>query len=164
MSQTQNEQPRAADRGIARVVREFDFPRESVFRMFTDPKKAARWFGSPEGAETVLFELDARPGGTIRIHDREPGGPTHRTAGTVLEVVEPERFAFRSTTTLEDGAAPFEALQTVTLEEVGPQRTRVVVVVTVLSAGSFSGGVQALVEGFEGGWGQTFDKLERELR
>ncbi len=154
---------RAGDRSVARIARDLDFPRASVFRMFTDPKKAARWFGTPDGAVNVLFELNARPGGTIRIHDQEPGGPVHRTSGTVLEVVEPERFAFKSVTTLAEGSTPFEALQTVTLEEISPTRTRVVVIVKVLSVGSFPGGVPSLVEGFEGGWGQTLDKLQREL-
>lgn len=164
MRQMERTESMAGDRDTARIVRDFDFPRGSVFKMFTDPKKAAKWFGSPEGAVVVLFELDARPGGTIRIHDREPSGPIHKTSGTVLEIVEPERIAFRSTTTLEEGMVPFEALQTVTLEELAPHRTRVIVVVKVLSAGSVPGGVDSLVEGFTGGWGQTFDKLERELR
>lgn len=164
MSETEARETAAGERSVARITREFDFDRETVFGMFTDSKKAEKWFGTPEGAETVLFELDARPGGTIRIHDRWPGGPLHRTVGTVVELISPERFAFRSTTTLEEGAAPFEALQTVTLEAIGLERTRVVVVVRVLSPGSVPGGVEDLVQGFTGGWGETLDKLQRELR
>lgn len=163
MRQTGSVEAITRDRSTATITREFDFSRESVFRMFTDPRKAAKWFGTPEGAITDLFELDPRPGGTIRIHDREPGGPLHKTSGTVLEIVEPERFAFRSVTMLEDGATPFEALQTVTLEEIHPKRTRMTVTVKVLSVGSFPGGVEALVQGFTGGWGQTLDKLQRLL-
>ncbi len=151
------------ERGVARLEREFDFPRESVFRMFTDAQEAAKWFGSPEGAVTLLFEFDARPGGSIRIHDRHPDGPVYRTSGTVLEVVPPERIAFRTVTAPPDGGAPFEALQTVTLEPISPTRTRLTVVVRVLSAGDVAGGVESLVEGFRGGWGQTLDKLQREL-
>ncbi len=154
----------APEKGVATLAREFAFPREAVFRMFTDPKEAAKWFGSPEGAVTLLFEFDARPGGTIRIHDRPPGGPVHRTIGTVLEIVDPERIAFRTRTTPEGGTSSFEALQTVTLEEIGRARTRLTVVVKVLSAGAFPGGVEALVEGFRGGWGETLDKLQREMR
>lgn len=163
MRQTEVREPVARDRNVARIVREFDFPRETVFRMFTDSKKAEKWFGSPAGAVPALFELDARPGGTIRIHDRRPGESVHKTSGTVLEVVEPERFVFQSATLLEDGATPFEALQTVTLEEIAPKKTRVVVVVKVLWAGSFPGGAESLVEGYTGGWGESLDKLQREL-
>lgn len=164
MSQTESKGLMAGDRSTAVIARDFDFPRKAVFKMFTDPKKAAKWFGTPEGAVTVLFELDARPGGSLRIHDRQPGGSVHKTSGTVLEVVEPERIAFKSATSLQDGTAPFEALQTVTLEEITSTRTRVIVDVKVLSARSFPGGAESLLEAFEEGWGQTFDKLQRELQ
>lgn len=164
MKQAEMEEPMAEAQGVAKIVREFDFPRETIFRMFTDPKKAAKWFGTPEGVDTVLFELDARPGGAIHIHARFPEGPIHKTSGTVLEVVAPERMAFKTVTRLEEGAIPWEALQTVTLEELSPRRTRVSVVVRVLTTGSFPGGTEHLVKGFQGGWGQTFDKLQRELQ
>ena len=164
MTQTKSTGPMAGDPNTVVITRDFDFPRATLFEYFTDPKKAAKWFGTPEGAITVLFELDARPGGTLRIHDREAGGPIHETSGTVLEVVEPELLSFRSSTELNLGAPPFEALQTVTLEEVTPKKTRVTVVVRVLSAASVPGGVPALLEGFQGGWGETFDKLQRLLQ
>lgn len=163
MSPSKSERRTSGDRSVARIVREFDYPRESVFRMFTDPNRAAKWFGTPDGAEAVLFELDARPGGTIRIHDREPGGPVHRTTGTVLEIVEPERFVFRSVTGLDGGGAPFEALQSVTLEAIAPKKTRMTVIVEVRSVGAFPGGIASLVGGFEEGWAQTLNKLQREL-
>ena len=163
MTHAETKGSKAGDRDTAVLARDFDFPRKTVFVWFTDPKKAAKWFGVPAGAITVLFELDARPGGMLRIHDRWPGGPVHETLGTVLEVVTPERIAFKTTTALEDGIPPFEALQTVTLEEVTPKKTRVTVVVKVLTAPSFPGGVGALLEGFNGGWGETFDKLQRLL-
>lgn len=164
MSQAVSKEPATAERGIARIVREFNYPRKTIFKMFTDPQRAAKWFGTPDGMEPVLFELDPRPGGTLRIHDREGQGNVHTTSGTVLEVVEPERFVFRSVTTLEEGDVPFDALQTVTLEEISPGRTRMTVVVKVLSAGSFPGGMEGLVAGYTGGWGGSLDKLERQLR
>jgi len=150
------------ERSAVHLSREFDFPRESVFRMFTDARKAAKFWG-PEGAVKLVFELDPRPGGAIRIHDRYDG-KTAKTSGTVTEIVAPERLVFRSTTTPEEGTAPWEALQTLIFEELTPTRTRVTVLVKVLATGSFPGGVGSLEEGFQGGWGQTLDMLERELR
>lgn len=160
----ENPQPSTdEDRGVVRLSREFDFPRATVFDMFTDPKKAVRWFGSPKGAVKVRFEMDARTGGALRLSDRWADGPVNHTTGTFLEVVAPERIAMR-TATLPDGAsAPWEALQTVTFDELGPTRTRVTVVVKVLATGAFTEGVAALAEGYQGGWGETLDMLRDEL-
>jgi len=153
----------AAGRSAVTVTRVYDFPRESVFRMLTDRTTAARFF-TPEGAEKLLFEWDPRPGGAIRIHDRHPDdGVVFKTSGTIVDFVPPEILSFRSRTTPGDGNAPFEALQTVRFEQLGPRRTRVIVLVKVLSPGSFSGGVESLEAGFLGGWGQTLDMLQREL-
>jgi uncharacterized protein YndB with AHSA1/START domain len=150
------------ERGAVKISKDFDFPREVVFNMFVDEKKAAKFFG-PEGAVKLVFELDPRPGGAIRIHDQYQGS-TAKTSGTITEVVFPERLAFKSATTPEQGTAPWEALQTVIFEALSPKRTRVTVLVKVLATGSFPGGVESLEEGFQGGWGETLDMLQRELR
>ena len=150
------------ERNAVKLTRDYDFPRESVFSMLTGPKTASKFF-SPEGAEKLVFEWDPRPGGAIRIHDRNSDGIVHKTSGTILEVVVPELLVYRSTTSGE-GATPFEALQTVKFEELSPKKTRVTVLVKVLAAGSFPGGVESLEEGFLGGWGQTLDMVQRELR
>ncbi len=164
MNQVASEGRTTEERGVARIVREFDFPRETVFRMLTDPKRAVKWFGTPDGQDPVFFELEARPGGKITIHDQQPEGPVGKTSGTVLDIVEPERFTFKSITTLHEGAVPFEAHQTMTFEAISPRRTRLTVVVKVQSAGSFPGGMGPLVEGYTGGWGGSLDKLERAMR
>jgi uncharacterized protein YndB with AHSA1/START domain len=150
------------ERSAVKISREFDFPRESVFSMLTDPKKAAKVWG-PEGAVKLVFELDPRPGGAIRIHDKYEG-KTAKTSGTITDIVVPELLVFRSITTPEEGADPWEALQTVILEELAPTRTRVTILVKILATGSFPGGVDSLEEGFQGGWGETLDMLQRELR
>ncbi|MGB6501785.1 MAG: SRPBCC domain-containing protein [Thermoplasmata archaeon] len=150
------------ERSAVKITREFDFPRELVFTMLTDPKKAVKVWG-PEGAEKLVFELDPRPGGAITIVDRWEG-KTAKTSGTITEFVVPELLAFRSSTIAPEGTAPWVALQTVTLEELSPRRTRVTISVKILETGSFPGGVESLEEGFQGGWGQTLHMLQRELR
>jgi uncharacterized protein YndB with AHSA1/START domain len=145
--------------GGVKISRDFDFPRELVFRMLTDATKAAKVWG-PEGAEKLVFELDPRPGGAILIVDRWEG-KTAKTSGRITEFVVPEILAFRSTTTPPEGTAPWEALQTVTFEELSPKRTRVRVSVKILATGSFPGGVESLEAGFQGGWGETLDMLQR---
>lgn len=151
------------ERNGARVSREFDYPRELVFSMFIEPKKAARFWG-PEGSTNLAFELDPRRGGAIRIVDRNRKGVIGNTSGTILDIVVPELLVFRSATSFPEGATPWEALQTMRFEELGPQRSRVTVVVQVLAAGSFPGGVESLEGAYLGGWGETFDRLQRGLR
>jgi uncharacterized protein YndB with AHSA1/START domain len=161
MNQRWTKESTDGERDAVKISRDYDFGRELVFSMFTDPKKAVKFF-SPEGAAKLLFEWDPRPGGAIRIHDRHDG-ITYKTSGTFVEFVVPEILSFRSATTPGQGSAPFEALQTMKFESLGPEKTRVTVLVKVLAAGSFPGGVESLEQGFMGGWGQTLDILQSEL-
>jgi len=151
------------ERIAVRISRDYDFPREKVFELLTDPRKAVKVWG-PEGSVKHVFELDPRPGGAITIHDGDSERIFARTTGTILELVPPELLVFKSATTPAEGTPPWEALQKVTLEELSPQRTRVTVLVKVLATGSFPGGVESLEEGFQGGWGETLDMLQRALR
>jgi uncharacterized protein YndB with AHSA1/START domain len=161
MNQKWRKESTDGERSAVRITRDYDFPRESVFRMLTDEKKAAKVWG-PDGAEKLVFELDPRPGGAIRIHDRYEG-KTAKTSGTVLEFVVPELLVFRSATTPEGATVPWEALQTVTFEALGPRKTRVTVLVKILATGSWPGEAESLEEGYQGGWGETLDMLQREL-
>lgn len=154
--------PRDGARTTAELSRDFDFPRERVFHLLTDPKKGAvSW--SPEEAVSLVFELDPRPGGAIRIHDRDGEGHVAKTTGTVVEIVAPELLVVKTSTTPTAGATPWEALQTLRFDALGPQKTRVTIRVEVLAAGSFPGGPEPLADGFRGGWGQVLNKLQRAL-
>jgi len=75
------------------VTRIFDAPRELIFKMFTDPKHLARFWG-PKGFISTVREMDARPGGTFRIDMRGPDGGIYPCKGVYREVVEPERIVF----------------------------------------------------------------------
>ena len=163
MTPKENRQSTERERALVEISREYDFPRETVFAMCTDPRKAAKWFLTPQGGVTVLFELDARPGCTVRIHGHHGDGHLVRTSGTFLEIVVPERIVLKTITTPPEGL-PFEAMQTLKFDELGPERSRVTVRVKVLAPGSFPGGVDGLEEGFQGGWEGTLNLLQRELR
>ncbi|MFI5417283.1 MAG: SRPBCC domain-containing protein [Candidatus Lutacidiplasmatales archaeon] len=151
------------ERRDAQVSRDFDFPRAIVFNLLTDPKKGAvSW--SPEGAVNLVFELDPRPGGTIRIHDRDSDGNVAKTIGTVMEIVVPELLVVRTATTPPTGTAPWEALQTLRFEEISPRKTRVTILVKVLATGSFPGGIEPLERAYQGGWGEVLEHLQSALR
>ena len=70
-----------------------DAPRSLVFKMWTDPKPMAQWWG-PKGFTNPVCELDVRPGGTIRIHMRGPDGIVNPMTGEFREIVEPKRLVF----------------------------------------------------------------------
>lgn len=148
------------ERGTVEITRVFDFPRESVFRMWTDPKMLAKWWG-PEGNVTLVCEVDPRPGGAIRIDERLPDGTVHVTTGSFTKIVASELMVFRIASPGVGPFSPFKALNTVTFEELGPKRTRLTVVVSDILGSPEQ--LEALKQGFTGGWAQSIDKLQKAL-
>ncbi|HEX9222992.1 MAG TPA: SRPBCC domain-containing protein, partial [Candidatus Acidoferrales bacterium] len=98
------------------LTRVFDAPRELVFKVWTDPKHVAQWWG-PHGFTNPVCELDLRPGGAIRIHMRGPDGTVYPMTGVYQEVVPPERLVFTSAALDANGNPMFEVLTTVTFAE-----------------------------------------------
>jgi uncharacterized protein YndB with AHSA1/START domain len=80
MNETTVTQPNELD---IRVERVFDAPRSHVFSVWTDPQLIPEWWGS----ETVVEEMDVRPGGTYRF--RTAVGVVE---GEFREVEPPERL------------------------------------------------------------------------
>ena len=151
----------AREQGAVKVTRVFDFPRESVFMMWTDPKKLAEWFG-PEGCVNVHSEVDPRPGGAMRVDERFPDGHTYSFNATFEKVIPPELLVYRNASPGTADFSPWEARYTVTFEELGPRRTRVTAI-TVVVAGPREER-ESLKDAYRAGWGESFDKLQRALR
>jgi uncharacterized protein YndB with AHSA1/START domain len=51
------------------IIREFDAPRELVFKAFTDPELYAQWIG-PRGLKTTIETFEPRNGGVLEIHSK----------------------------------------------------------------------------------------------
>lgn len=155
----------ASEQGAVKVTRVFDFPRESVFRMWTDSKKLAEWWG-PEGVVNVHSEVDPRPGGMMRVDQRSPNGDVYSFKATFEKVIPLELLVYRAaspgTTDEYGGFSPWEALHTVTFEVLGPRRTRVTAVTEVV-AGPLNER-ESLMDAFKEGWGQSLNKLRKALR
>ncbi|MEA2660663.1 MAG: hypothetical protein QOH08_235 [Chloroflexota bacterium] len=79
-----------SDREIL-ITREFDAPRDVVFRAMTDPALIPRWWG-PRKYETIVDHMDVRPGGTWRFLNRESDGTEYAFRGEYREIVPPERI------------------------------------------------------------------------
>lgn len=136
------------------ITRVLDAPRALVFDAWTDSRHMARWWG-PHGFTNPVCELDARPGGAIRIHMRGPDGTVYPMTGVYREVVPPERLVFTSSALDEKGNPLFEVLNTVTFTEQAGKTTLTLEarVLTSTAAGA------PYLSGMEPGWTQTLDRL-----
>lgn len=75
------------------LTREFDAPRDLVFRAWTEAGHFARWFG-PAEATMPFCAMDARPGGILHFCHRMAGHPDTWVRCVFREVAAPERLVF----------------------------------------------------------------------
>ncbi len=154
-----------------RLVREFDAPRDLVWRAWTEPGMLAAWFG-PHGFSCPTCNVELRPGGPYRIVMRGPDGVDYPIIGQVLEVRPPERLvmsvlldehpaAFHAALAQERGAGGLARPLTwdITFEDLGG-RTRVTVVNRFGDATERD--IHVKVGAYDG-WSQSFEKLDRVL-
>ena len=99
------------------MTRTLDAPRELVWAAFTDPKHLSKWFGG-RGFETLVCEVDVRPGGKWKHVMRMPNGAELAMEVVYLEVVKPERLVWQSVDYGKKTPHPASQM-TVTLEEAG---------------------------------------------
>ncbi len=76
--------------------REYDAPPDLVFEAWTVPEHVARWF-APRDVEVPMCEMDARPGGALRMQHRFADGRLVTIRGVFDEVVAPSRLRFTFT-------------------------------------------------------------------
>ena len=140
---------------LVRIIREFDAPRERVFRAHTDPELLARWLG-PRDVQMSFVQYDCRTGGSYRyVHSR--GDDEFGFFGSFHVVREPDLIV--QTFTYE-GFPEGVALETLTLEELPGGRCRLVA--TSLTD-SFEGRDAMVASGMETGIVQGYEKLDELL-
>ncbi|MEI9421269.1 SRPBCC domain-containing protein [Mesorhizobium sp. Cs1299R1N1] len=147
-----------ADRSFA-IERVFEAPVARVFRLWTDPRLVAQWWGV-KGCTIPLCVLDVRVGGRWRVDMLTASGALYRNQGSYLEVVENVRLSYRDEPDPEirewAGNPPGQSRHTVTFTPDGT-RTHVHFEVTLASAADRE---RLLALGMRGGWMQSFDRLE----
>lgn len=72
------------------IIREFDAPRELVFRAHTDKDIYIQWVG-PRELKMTIQKWDCREGGWF-AYTHEHAGQSYRFFGAYHEVAEPERI------------------------------------------------------------------------
>lgn len=108
-----------SDREI-RIERIFDAPRERVWQVMTAPQLVAKWWG--RGNKLVIERMEVERGGHWRFVEHSPQG-VHGFEGRYREITPPERIV----QTFEwDGMPGHVLVETMTLEELGDGRTRLV--------------------------------------
>lgn len=153
------------------IGREFDAPRELVWRAWTDEKEMAKWFG-PKGVETVESRMEFRPGGRYRYAMKPPEGDVMWGMWRFREITPPDRLVFVVSFTDPDGRIihhpmnptwPLELLTTVTFEARG-HRTYVTVRWEAINATPEE--IKTFDENhpsMQGGWSGTFERFESYL-
>ncbi|HEU4364820.1 MAG TPA: SRPBCC domain-containing protein [Candidatus Krumholzibacteria bacterium] len=150
------------------ISREFDAPRELVWKAWTDPAHVARWWG-PNTFSNPVCEMDVRPGGAFRIVMRGPDGVDFPVKGVYREIVEPSRLVM--TMDLSEHPEEFkdlidpnrpkdsdpvgELLQTVAFEDLGG-RTRLTIRTRVRTAAIRDA---MLRMGGTQGWSESLERL-----
>jgi uncharacterized protein YndB with AHSA1/START domain len=156
-----NHNDRIERTAIKEVLKErlFNAPRALVFKAWTDPKHMANWWG-PKDFSNPVCELDARPGGAIRIVMRGIDGLEIPIKGVFDEIIAPERLAF-TLTNFEDehGVPQLEVYTTVTFAEQGVQ-TKLNLRALILKAHPT---VTAALAGMDDGWSESLEKLSTEI-
>jgi uncharacterized protein YndB with AHSA1/START domain len=137
------------------MVREFDAPRELVFKAYTDPEQMPHWWGL-RNTTTIVDRMDVRPGGAWRYVERGEDGREHGFHGEYREIVPPERLVY----TFEyEGMPGHVAVDTVTLEEHGG-KTKVTIHALFASKEDRDG---MLASGAEWGANESWDQLDELL-
>ena len=103
-----------------RIIRDFDAPREKVFRAFIEPELVAQWLG-PKSSEIRIDEWNAHTGGNYRYASVANGEEVAAFYGSFHEVRPSERLV--QTFTWE-GMPDGVSLETMTFEDLGDGRTR----------------------------------------
>ncbi|MBX7053918.1 MAG: SRPBCC family protein [Pyrinomonadaceae bacterium] len=139
------------------ITREFDAPREFVWRAHTDPELYVQWVG-PHGMTMTIERWDCTDGGSYR-YTHERGGHTYAFFGVNHEVLAPERMIG----TFEFDGLPERGhviMGKTTFEELPGGRCRVVHQSVFFSVADRDGMVQS---GMERGVSDGYEKLDAML-
>ena len=140
------------------IMREFNAPRELVFKAFTDPDLYVQWLG-PRELTTTLEKFEPKNGGSWRYIQKDPEGNEFAFHGVNHEVLAPERII---------GTFEFEGLpetghvilETARFEELPGDRTKLTSQSVFQSVEDRDGMLQS---GMEEGVNDSYSRLDELL-
>jgi len=154
------------------LSREFDAPRDLVWKVYTEAEHLSKWWG-PQGFKMVTAKVDLRPGGLFHYCMQSPDG--HEMWGRFVyrDITAPEQVIFTNSFSDKDGNAvrapfnpnwPLEVMNFVTLTEKNGKTT------ITMKGGPFNATEEERIlfvsmqpmldQGFKG----TFDQLDAYLK
>jgi len=139
------------------ITRDFDAPRELVFKAHTDPKLFVQWIG-PRGLTTTLETFEPVSGGRWRFIQEDQDGNEFGFHG-VFHEVSPERViqTFEFDGLPESGHVVLETLR---LEDLPNGRTRLTTQSVYQSVADRDGMIQS---GMEHGVKEGYERLDEIL-
>jgi uncharacterized protein YndB with AHSA1/START domain len=142
-----------------RIERLFDAPRELVWDAYTDPELLCRWLG-PRRLEMTVQEFDLRPGGRYRYTHQEtqPDSDGPYVFFGEFREVDPPRLLVQSFDF--EGNEHGSSVDRVELEQLGPERTRLLVTAAFTSPRARDAMLEA---GMERGVREGYEKLDKLL-
>jgi uncharacterized protein YndB with AHSA1/START domain len=137
------------------LTRVFDAPRDLVFETWVNPVHFKAWWG-PENSENGDVRLDVRPGGEIFVQMRGPSFD-HPMGGAFITIDRPNKLVFLSKAFQNpDGSWQFVNHNTVTFEDAGTGKTKLVLTTVVQTASE----VNLVPVGYmEEGWRGSLERL-----
>jgi uncharacterized protein YndB with AHSA1/START domain len=140
------------------IEREFDAPRDLVFKAFVDPELYVQWIG-PRGLTTTLETFEPRNGGSWRFIQKDQEGNEFAFHGVNHEVLAPERII----DTFEFEGLPESGhviLETARFEELSGNRTKFTSQSVFQSVEDRDGMLQS---GMEEGVNESYERLDELL-
>lgn len=137
------------------IVREFDAPVDVVRRAYLDRDLIAQWLG-PRGYEMEVNEWNGETGGRYQYTHRDPEGNRYGFSGVFHSVADDmlvQTFEF-------DGWPGHVSLESVTFEDLGGGRTRIVNHSAYQSVEDRDGMVES---GMERGVNEGYERLDELL-
>ncbi len=138
-----------------RIERTFHASRDRVWQALTDPGLVAQWWG-PHGSRIEVERMEVRRGGHWRLVEHGAKG-ADGYEGRYREVTPPERLVYSFEW---DGMPGYVAIKTMTLDDLGEGRTRLVAVLLCHTTEERDGWLHS---GMEAGVNRSYDAMDRVL-
>lgn len=156
------------------VDREFDAPRELVWRAWTDPDLLGRWYGP--NIETVVHSFDLKVGG-VWLHEMKMGGGSNFQKAVFKEINQPEKLVWHHYSSVDSEGNDLDStmmkdwpkvlLTTVTFEDMGEKTNVRLSQIPFEATDNEIAGFAKMKDGMSGGWGKGYaiiDEILAELQ